>query len=131
MELFLKAAGSALITVILAMALEKQGKDMALLLGIAATVMVVTVSIGYLTPVLDFLKKLNELGNLDGTLVGTLFKILGIGLLGEICAMVCADAGRGSLGKALQITSGAAILWLSIPIFTALIELIQKIMGEL
>jgi hypothetical protein len=45
--------------------------------------------------------------------------------------MVCADAGNASLGKVLQILASAVILWLSLPVFTALIELIQKILGEL
>lgn len=131
MEQFLQALAMALLAVILALTLGKQGQDMAALLSIAACCMAVVIAVNYLKPVMDFLRRLEALGNLNGGLVGILFKAVGIGVVSEIASMVCADAGNASLGKALQILASSVILWLSIPIFTTLIELIQKIMGEI
>ena len=131
MTLFLQAAGAVLLAVVLGLCLEKQGKDMAVLLTMAVCVMVMASAISYLEPVMAFLNQLQTIGDLNSSMVGTLFKIVGIGLVSEIAAMICADAGRASLGKALQILSGAVILWLSIPIFTVLLELIQNILGGL
>ena len=42
----------------------------------------------------------------------------------------CTDAGNGALGKALQLLTGAVILWLSIPLIQALIELLSEMLGE-
>lgn len=120
----------ALLAVILALTLGKQGQDMAVLLSIAACCMAMVVAMNYLKPVIDFLRRLEALADLNGGLVGILFKAVGIGVVSEIAGMVCADAGNSSLGKALQILASSVILWLSIPVFTALIELIQKILGE-
>jgi stage III sporulation protein AD len=131
MEQFLQALAMALLAVILALTLGKQGQDMAALLSIAACCMAVVIAVSYLKPVMDFLCRLEALGNLNGGLVGILFKAVGIGVVSEIASMVCADAGNASLGKALQILASSVILWLSIPVFTTLIELIQKIMGEI
>lgn len=131
MELFIQAAAAALLAVVLGLALEKQGKDMALLLTLAVCCLVTIGAVSYLKPVLEFLRELEAIGDLSDSMVGTLFKILGIGILTEICAMVCADAGNSSLAKSLQLMGSAVILWLSIPIFTALIDLIQGILGEL
>ena len=131
MELFFQAAAAALLAVILGLALEKQGKDMALLLTVAVCCMLMTAAVSYLRPVLTFLDQLQTIGKLNGSMVATLFKILGIGILTEVSAMVCGDAGNASLGKALQLLGAAVILWLSIPVFTALIELIQQILGAL
>ena len=109
--------------------MEKQGKDIGVLLTIAVCCMGVLIALAYLDPVLDFLRKLETLGKLDGRLIGVLFKVVGIGLVSEIAGMICADAGKGSLGKSLQMVATAVILWLSLPIFTALIDLIQTILG--
>ena len=131
MELFIRSAAATLLAVVLGLALEKQGKDMALLLTVAVCCMVMMAAASYLSPVLDFLRELETLGNLNDTLVGALLKILGIGILTEVCATVCADAGNSSLGKSLQLLGSGVILWLSLPIFSALLDLIQRILGEL
>lgn len=129
MELFIRAASAVLLTVVLSLALGRQGKETAGLLSMIVCCMVVGIAIRYLEPVSEFLEKLEALGDLNGEMVAILFKIVGIGMLSEIAAMVCTDAGNASLGKTLQLLSSAVILWLCIPIFTALIDLIQGILG--
>jgi hypothetical protein len=57
--------------------------------------------------------------------------VIGIGILSEISALICADAGNSSLGKALQILGGTAMLWLSLPVFRTLVDLIRSILGAL
>ena len=131
MILFLQAVAAVLIALILGLCVEKQGKDMAVLLTIAVCVMILSSAISCLEPVVEFLRQLQDLAQLNSSMTGILFKILGIGLISEIVSLVCADAGRSSLGKTLQILSGGVILWLSIPIFTSLLELIRSILGEL
>lgn len=130
MGLFWKAAAAALITVVLGLALGKQEKDISTLLTIAVCCMVVMIAINYLEPVLNFLWELETLGNLQGGMLGVLLKALGIGLVAEVAGMVCSDAGNASLGKTVQMLGGAVILYLSIPVFRALLELIQQILGE-
>ena len=129
MDLFVRAASAVLLTVVLSLALGKQGKETAGLLSVIVCCMVIGIAIRYLEPVWEFLNKLESMGNLNGGMVGTLFKVVGIGMLAEIAAMVCTDAGSASLGKTLQLLSSAVILWLCIPIFTALMDLIQGILG--
>lgn len=131
MDLFIKCTGGALLAVILSFALEKQGKDTALVLSLGACCMIIAAAASYLRPVATFLDSLMTIGNLNSSTVTTLLKILGIGILTEITVMVCTDAGNSSLGKAMQFLGAAVILWLSLPIFTALIELISQILGEL
>lgn len=128
---FLQAAGAVMITVVLVLALSKQGKETAVLLVIAVCCMLSAASVRYLEPVLTFLNHLEVLGDLNGDMLGILLKIVGIGLVSEIAAVVCADAGNASLGKMLQLLGNAVMLWLSIPVFNALLELIQRIMEGL
>lgn len=131
MVLFFQSVGAALLAVVLGLCLDRQGKDMGLVLTMVASILILTAALSCLEPVLAFLQELQALGNLDEEILQTLLKILGIGLIGELTAQICADAGRASLGKALQFFSGGLILWLSLPCFTLLLNLIQDILGEL
>ncbi len=129
MALFWKAAAGALLAAILSLALGKWSKDMSVLLSMAVSCMIAMIIVAYLEPVLDFLRQLESLGDLQGDMLGILLKALGIGLVAEIAGIVCTDAGNSSLAKSLQLLGGAVILWLSIPIFNALLDLIQDILG--
>ena len=131
MGIFWKAAAAALISVIIGLALSKQEKDISAVLTMAVCAMVVIAAFVYLEPVLDFLRELQTVGDLQGDMMGTLLKALGIGLVAEIAGMVCSDAGNSSLGKTLHLLGCAAILYLSLPIFRTLLELIRQILGEI
>lgn len=120
-----------MITVVLGLALAKQGKDISLLLTIAVCAMVVAAAATYLEPVIDFFQRLEDVGKLDGGMLQTLVKIVGIGLLAEITGLICTDAGNASLGKSIQILASAVILWMSIPLLTALLELLEEILGAI
>ena len=129
MEHFLQSAAAVLIAVIVILTLGKQGQDFAVLLTIGVCCMVILAAAAYLRPVMTFLEELQTMGSLNRETVGCVFKIVGIGLIAEIASLICTDAGQASLGKALQILSGAVILWLSIPVYRVLIDLIADILG--
>ena len=129
MELFFKAVAAAMVIAVLALALSKQGKDFGLLLSMAGCVLLGLLLFQFLEPVLDFLGYLQTLGDLNGEILSVLLKIVGVGLVSEIAAMICTDAGNASLGKTLQILGSAVILMISIPIFQMLMDLLTQILG--
>lgn len=129
MALYWKAAAAVLMAVVLILMLRRQ--EMGLLLGLAVCAMVALAAMEYLKPVTALLDTLESLGNLNSDMITILLKAVGIGLLTEIASMVCTDSGNGSLGKALQLLGTAVILWLSMPLFHAMIELIQEILEGL
>lgn len=130
MELFWKAAAGILIALIIVLTLGKQ-QDMGTLLTIAVCCMTGIAAMQLLEPVLDFLYELQILTYMDGGVLRTLFRLVGIGLVAEIVAMICSDAGCASIGKTLQVLASSVILYLSIPIFQSLVDLIREIMGGL
>lgn len=130
MTTFLQACGGVLIAVILILTLGGHGKEMGSLLGLFVCCMVILLALRYLQPVLDLIRQLQGIGDLDYTMIGILLKVVGIGLISEIAALICADAGNAALGKTLQLLSASVILWLSIPLFEELTALLQRILGE-
>lgn len=128
MDGMMKAAAGALIAAILGVILQRQGKEYSLLLILAVSVMGACLALSYIKPVLSFLERLQSIGNLNGEMLGILVKSVGIGLIGEITATVCADSGNASLGKMLQLLSAAVILWLSLPIMEQVMDLIEELL---
>ena len=131
MELLWKTIAGTLLATILGLAFQKKEKDLAVLLSIAACCMGSVTIFSYLEPVLTFLQDLGVSGNTQENILSILLKGAGIGLVTEIASLICTDAGNASLGKIMQLLGSAAILYLSLPIFTAMLNLIQQILGEL
>lgn len=127
MTVFFKAAAAVLLASVLGLAVQR--KEISTVLVIAVCCMVLLLAVSFLDPVMDFLRQLQDMGNLDSGLIPILFKAVGIGVVSEIAGMVCADAGNASMGKAMQILGTAVILWLSIPVFNALLDLIRSVLG--
>ena len=129
MGIYLKASGAILLSVILILIVGKNNKDFGLIITVAASCMVMLAAMEYITPVLDFLRNIEEIGGLDHNMIRILIKVAGIGLISEISCMVCADSGSASLGKIAKILGSSVMLWLSLPLYSMLIELLQRILG--
>ncbi len=130
MDLFWKTLGAALVSGILTMVLDRQSRDYSIMVTVAACGMMAIVAAKFLSPVLDYLGKLETLGDLRSDMLLELLKIFGIGMSGEMAATVCIDAGNSSLGKGIRFLSNAAILYLSIPIYASLTGLLVQILGD-
>lgn len=104
---------------------------MALILTVAVSCMVLLVALDYIKPVVEFIKRLESVADMDAQWITVMLKAAGIGLVAQISMLICADSGNSALGKTIQILSSAAVLWLAIPLMNALIDLIQRILGEI
>lgn len=131
MDIFLKASALALIVSILYIAVSGHNKEIGALLVICGCAVVFGMALAYIEPIFEFIRQLQNLGNLNVELIEILFKSVGVGLLAEIAILVCNDMGNKSMGKALQIMATSVILWISLPLFTGLLELVGEILGEL
>ena len=131
MDTFVKIVSGVLIAVVLTLALSGHRKDIAVLIAITAAIMTMAAALVIFEPVIDFFQHLQLLGNLDSNLFRILLKSVGIALLAEIASLICIDTGNATLGKSLQILASATILYISIPLFERLIELVESVLGAI
>lgn len=131
MAVFWKTAAGILMAVVLVLAVGKQEKDLALMLTMVVCVMAVGAALSFLEPVISFLYRLEELGDLQSGVLEILLKIVGIGLVSEIAEMICKDSGNASLARGMELLGSAVILSLSLPILETFLDLIQRILGEI
>lgn len=129
MELYFKGAAGILLAAVLGLALQKQEKDLSAVLTAAVIAMAAVLMLRLLEPVLELLRQLEQVGNLRSDALELLLKAAGIGLTAEVAGLVCADAGNAALAKMLRLLGTAAILYLSVPMFTALLECITEMVG--
>ena len=117
--------------VILWLVLNGYCKQFSVLLSVALCGILLFAASSQLAEILDFLRDLRDSSGLNGELLRILIRAVGIGLLAELVSMICTDAGNAALGKAFTTLSSIVIVWNSLPVFTALLELISDILGEL
>ena len=129
MKVYLQCVGAVLIGLIVILALGSKGKEFSVLLSVGVCTMGCIALLRYLEPVIEFIHQLEQAGGLDAPVMKILLKAVGVGLISEVGALLCADSGNGSLGKLLQLLGSSVVLWLSLPLFTMLLELIQELLG--
>ena len=128
MNIYFKTISFALIALFLYIILLKEGRDYAVVLSVAVCCLVLICAMQYLKPVIDFVKELDTLADLDHSVCSLILQSVGVAVIAEIIGLLCTDAGYASLGKSVQVLATAAILWLSLPLFKSLIALIEEIM---
>lgn len=128
---FLQVVAGVLVAVILCGALSRTGKDISMLLSIAVCCMVLVAAVRFLQPIVELIRTLFDSSQLDSQWYAIVLKTVAIGLISQFAGLICADAGNSAMGKAVELLATAAVLWLSIPLMEALLELVQTMMGEL
>ena len=83
MDRFLQAAALAMVGAVLALVVQKQAKEISILMVIACSAVILALAAWFLEPVVDFVTELRLLGQLDGATVTILLKTAGVGLLAE------------------------------------------------
>ena len=130
MDLFLQAAAAVLLGVILSLMLKRQSGEMGALLAMFVCVLISAAAVYYLKPVFAFLDRLRDLTMLEQPMLQCLLKVVGIAMTSEIVSLICQDSGNAAMGKALSFLATAVILYISIPMLTALIDLVEDILVQ-
>lgn len=131
MDQFYQAVAGVLVAVIFILVLRKQGSDISILLSVLVCCMVGFLAAGFLNPVMEFLRRLQKFGTLQPSYLNTLLKIVGISFTAQITALICDDSGNSALGKIIQFLASAVILYLSLPMLSKLLDLVDQILENL
>lgn len=124
-----KLIAGVLTTAVLALVLEKRTPHMSLLLSLSVLTMITVTAVHFLEPVLTFLKELGAMTRTAGDTLQVLFKALGLSLISKLAALLCADAGYSALGRGIEAAGVCAVLRLSVPVFSGLMELVRQTVG--
>ena len=131
MALLWKGIGICLVCSVLSLFLKDWEKGFSILMGICACAAVSVIALSYLEPVISLFRKLETVGSLHSDFLTILIKVVGIGLVMDIATQFCDDSGNAGVGKVLQFLGTAVMIWSSIPVFEAVIDLVCLVLGEI
>ena len=129
MNTYLKLSVAAITTALAALTLRRQTPDLAMLLGVFGCCVSAVAALSLLQPVLDFVQLLYEKTGLEQTLLTPLLKTAGVGILTQIAAAICADAGQSALAKLVELGGTVLCISVGLPLLSALLKLIQQLAG--
>lgn len=128
MEIIFKIIGLALIITIAVIVVKQVKPELAVLVGVAGSVIMFFYIIDMLEQVYGVFTFILESTKLDSELFIILLKIVGIGYLTEFGANICSDSGNSSVASKIMLAGKLAIFILAVPIIKNLIEIIASIM---
>ena len=102
--------------------------EYAVYLVMAAEILFMLSAAGRLEVILDAMERMRGYIRVDSAYLGTLLKMIGITYVAEFASGICRDAGYGALGNQIQILGKLSVLGVSMPVFLALFETLERFM---
>ena len=126
MDVF-KILAFVLVALVGALIVEKNNKEIGMLLVLTACACILLNIFTSLRDVVIVLKKLAVGAGINHSYLELLLKVTGIAYLVEIVKNVCADAGNTALASKAELAGKVSIALLTIPLITNVVSLIGSI----
>ena len=130
METLIRVGVIGVVAVILAAVLKKSSKELAILLTLAACSIMAVMGMQLLDPILSFVGKLRGFAGQDSELLTPVLNTIGIGLLAQLCANVCSDAGETAVAKLVELCAAVLSIYVCLPLLEAVLEMMQTMGGR-
>ncbi len=127
MNLF-KIIAIALIAVIAIVLLRQTKPEMALIVGIGASIIIVLSVMDELFEVVYSFYSMAEATKINKDIFTNILKIIGIGYVAEFGNGICVDSECKGIGEKIVFAGKIAILMLALPIIKSLIAVIVEIL---
>ena len=131
MDHFLLVVAAVLLAVILVLCLKQNQTGIGQLLSLLVCGMVIISAAAYIKPVIEFVNSVQRMSMVDSGMLNILFKVVGVSVTAEIAELICSDSGNSAMGKTVQFMASAVVVWLSIPLMSSLLELIEGVLSDL
>lgn len=129
MDTMFKLATLAILASILCLLLRQGEKPISLVLSLLACTVIIGLALRFIRPAWEIVEQLQTLSGLDEEVTAPLLKAVGIGMLTQIAGCVCTDAGESSLAKAVELSGTVLAVYVSLPLLSAVLSLVETLIG--
>ena len=129
MDEFIQIVVLALTAMVAVSALKKRGGEFSLLVTAVCIGALGVFAVTRLGPVLDLLRRLEKLTGVNRAIMAPALKAALVGILTNVAAGVCGDCGEGGVAKMVELCGTVMALYLSAPLVTAVLELLDGLLG--
>ena len=123
-----KIIGVGLIALIIIVILKQYKPEFAMYVSLIAGALILFMLLDKLTGIVELLANLSNRAGINKQFLGILLKITGIAFLTEFAVSICQDSGETAIANKIDLGGKVIIIAISIPIISALLELIIKIL---
>ena len=123
----IKIIGIGLISLVIILILRQYKPEYAIYVSLIAGILILTLSLGELTGVINLLRDISSKANINTKFLSLLLKITGISFLTEFAVSISKDSGETAIANKIDLGGKVLIIVISIPIITALLETVLKI----
>lgn len=111
-----------IITALLALTLRGQRPEFAMLLSLGCGIFVLLALMGQMKETITGLEKIMSGLSEQSDLTAIILKALGICIVAELGSQCCRDAGEAAIAAKVELVAKAALVLMSMPVFTSLME---------
>lgn len=127
--IIVKLCSVAIITAVCAIILKSQKSDLVPLVLLAGGLILFACGFDYVAESLTFLKKFTEQTSIDISVIKLIIKLVGVAYLFELTASSIKDLGFESISDKLLLCGKIVIFAMSIPVLSALFDVITKLIN--
>lgn len=123
----IKIIGVGLIAVIILVIIKQYKPEFSMYVSIIAGAIIIFMVLDKITGIITLLTNLSKKTGMNAEYLGILLKITGIAILTEFAVSICKDSGENAIAGKVDFGGKIIVISMSIPIISALMEIILKI----
>lgn len=124
----IKIIAVGIISLIIIIILKQYKPEFVVYVSIITGIIILFMVIGKFTAIVNILTSLSEKAGVGSQFLKILLKITGIAILTEFAVSICRDSGETAIASKIDLGGKIIIISISIPIITALLELVLNIL---
>ena len=124
----IKIIGVGLTALVIIIIIKQYKPEFAIYVSLIAGAIILFMVMNKLAGVINLLNSLTRKTSMNSEFIKILLKITGISILTEFAVSICKDSGETAIASKIDLSGKIIIIAMSIPIISALLELILKIL---
>ena len=124
----LKIVAIALVTVFANMLVKQTKPEIAIIISIVGSIIIVVMAVNILSSVISSFYKIFQTTGVETALLTPLIKIVAIGYIAEFGANICQDAGASGVADKVLFSAKLIILVIALPIITTVIDMVVSLL---
>ena len=123
-----KIIGVGLVALILIIILKQYKPEFTIYASIIAGAIILLMVMDKLYSIINLLSNISQKAGIENEFLKIILKITGIAILTEFAVSICKDSGESAIASKIDLGGKIIIISISIPIITALLELVISIL---
>lgn len=124
----IKIIGVGLIALIILIIVRQYRPEFTIYISLIAGAMIIFLVLDKLSAIINLLSTLSKRSGINAEYLSILLKITGIAILTEFAVSICKDTGETAIANKVDFGGKVIIISMSVPIISALLELIINIL---